>query len=89
MSSSSLVFGDVFIYENNEYIFLVATPDQIYTAKILNLELSKEINKQYQVAIAKNKNVMLRNILYCFVILSTQELKGRIASLANTDGYRF
>lgn len=89
MSSSLLVFGDVFLYEGHEYIFLAATSDQIYTAKILDLELSKEINRQYQAAIRKNKEIALRNLLYCFVILSTQELKDRMASLANTDGYRF
>lgn len=89
MSIASLVFGDVFMHEDNEYIFLASTSDQIYTAKILNLELSNEISNSYKVAVRKNKQVALRNLLYCFVILSTEELKNRMASLARTDGHRF
>lgn len=89
MSIVSLVFGDIFVYEGKEYIFLVSTSDQIYTAKVLDLELSKEINNQFTIASRKNREVVLRNLLYCFVILSTDELKNRMASLSKTDGYRF
>ena len=89
MSIVSLVFGDVFIYEAKEYIFLASTSSQIYTAKILDVALSKEINNQFNAAARKNKEAILRNLLYCFVILSTEELKNRMASLARTDGERF
>ncbi|MEK7573881.1 MAG: hypothetical protein AAB531_05680 [Patescibacteria group bacterium] len=89
MSSSSLVFGDIFVYENEEYIFLASTSAQIYTAKILDIDLSRRVNKAYDEALKKSKEIKLKNLLYCFVILTTQELKNRIASLARTDGHRF
>lgn len=89
MSITSLVFGDVFMYEGNEYIFLASTSDQIYTAKILDLNLSRKINRSYNSAIRRNREIALRNLLYCFVVLTTQELKDRMASLTKTDMYRF
>lgn len=89
MSMTPLVFGDIFSYESREYIFLASTSDQIYTAKILDFDLSNQINNSFGAAIRKNKNIALRNLLYCFVILTTEELKNRMASLAQTDSGRF
>lgn len=87
--SSSLVFGDIFVHEGLEYVFLAATSDQIYVAKILDINLSKRVKTLYEASIRKNKEVKLRNLLYCFVVLTTEEVKGRMASLSKTDGYRF
>lgn len=85
MSSGLLVFGDVFIYRDEEYIFLASTSDQIYAAKVLNIRLSSEIYESYKSMIRKNKEIKLRNLLYCFVVLTTQILKDRLAHLAKTE----
>lgn len=87
MSPASLLFGDIFLYDDGEYVFLVATTDQIFAAKILDKDLTKEIEESYKNALSKNKELALRLTLYCYVILTTEEVKDRMANFAKTDGY--
>lgn len=87
MSPTSLLFGDIFLYDNGEYVFLVATTDQIFAAKILDKDLTEEIERSYKNALSKNKECALRLTLYCYVILTTKEVKDRMANFVKTDGY--
>lgn len=77
---TSLIFGDLFEYNDKTYIFLAKTESILYAAEILNLCLSKEIDGAYQRAIARNRRID-QNILYCYVKLQTEELKERLAFL--------
>jgi hypothetical protein len=85
MSDGLLVFGDIIKYNDESYIFLASTSDQLYTAKILAFDLSHKITEAYKHALTKNKEIKLRNLLYCFVILTTQQFEKRIAHLAKTE----
>lgn len=89
MNPTSLLFGDIFLYDDGEYVFLAATADQIYAAKILDKELTKRIENCCLKAISNNKERVLRLPLYCYVILTTEEVQDRMATLAKTDGYSF
>lgn len=81
----SLVFGDVFKLREKEYIFLTKTEEVLYAAEILNKEMSTEVVKGYNSALKNNKEVAQRNVVYCFVALSTRELEGRVAHLGRPD----
>lgn len=76
----SLIFGDLFEYNNKTFIFLAKTESVLYAAEILNFDLSRRIDSLCQAAIAKNKQIS-RNILYCYVKLQTEELEERLAFL--------
>ena len=80
---TSLVFGDLFEYNNKTYIFLVKTESVFYAAEILNLGLSKAIDKAYQRAMAQNRRID-QNILFCYVKLQTKDFKERLAFLGGT-----
>ena len=88
---TSLLFGDIFRYNEKEYIFLAKTEEVLYAAQILNPEISGRIDKVYQSKIYNGKltKVLEGNILYCYVILQTEEFKDRMAHFATTgkDGF--
>jgi hypothetical protein len=82
---SSLLFGDIFRYEQKEYIFLAKSERIIYAAEILNSEISEKINNLFQGRLAKGKDSVLEtNILYCYVLLQTEEYRNRCASFAHS-----
>lgn len=70
-------FGDVFMHKEKEYIFLAKIDEILYTAEILNKEFSQNINRLYELK-QKNPRNNCDIILYCFVILSTEEFKDRM-----------
>lgn len=88
---TSLLFGDIFRYNEKEYIFLAKTEEILYAAQILNLEVSGKIERIYQSKVYKGKltKILEGNILYCYVILQTKEFKNRMAHFATTgrDGF--
>jgi len=86
---TSIVFGDIFKYEDHEYIFLVQTDSIIYAAKILEPEESKIINRLYERRVASN-SILEKSILYCYVKLETAQFKDRIAHFKSTgqDDFR-
>ena len=80
----SFTFGDVFQYNDNEYIFLAETEDVTYAAKILDRELSRYVIGERDGAIRRNSYV-IDNLVYSFVILKTPELKERVALFLGAD----
>ena len=80
----SLNFGDIFSFNGREYVFLVATKNITYTAKILDKEFSKRMVLARNSAIRKN-SFQINNLVYSFVELETEELKGRVAHLQGSD----
>jgi len=77
--NSPLVFGDIFILNEQEFIFLGKTSDILYVARILDLETSKEVERTFLKKIVRNKRT--DGTLFCFTKLETNNLKGRVASL--------
>jgi hypothetical protein len=74
-----LTFGDVFNYKGKEYVFLVATEDVIYTARIFTRQESFDVQTLFN----KTRNTKA-NALYCFVMLDTEEFRERMANFYNT-----
>lgn len=82
---TSLIFGDIFVHNQKEYIFLAKTDDIVYAAEILNHELTKKVEQLYNKKLAAGTIQKVEgNILYCYVILETKEFEGRMAHLGNT-----
>ena len=80
-------FGDVFEYQGTDYVFLAETTEIIYAAKILNREQTEKIQSQYNRLISSgrgSKSPVLDHVIYCFVILHTEEFSGRMAHFAKT-----
>lgn len=89
MIITSYVFGDIFSYQGGEYIFLASTAEQLYAAKILNKELTKEIESAYKKALKSGSRARERALVFCYIILKTEDFKGRMASLAKTENENF
>lgn len=51
----SLTFGDVFRYNEKEYIFLAKTEDKIYAAQILTPVDTERVDKLFKIREATNK----------------------------------
>lgn len=83
----SLTFGDVFRYNEKEYIFLAKTEDRIYTAQILIPADTEKVNKLFNLREASNRPTI--STLYCYVILQTADFKDRAAHLQNTGNVAF
>ncbi len=78
-----LSFGDTFLVKEIEYIFLGIDGEILYAAKILDLELSKQVEKFLMNRIAGNKAT--NKTIFCFVKLITPQYKNRIASLTKPE----
>lgn len=85
---TTFAFGDIFQYDDKEYIFLVETEDILYAARILNREQTTMLTKGTEAAIRRN-SLVLDNLTYSFVILQTQELRERAAYFASTGKDKF
>lgn len=83
--NSSFVLGDIFLYNDKEFIFLAGTADLIYASRVLDIKTTQIIEKKFNEAVVKNKEIALKHSLYCYVILTTAELKDRMATLARPD----
>ena len=77
-----VTFGEVIKYKETEYVYLAATEVIIYLAKILNRTDGETINRLY---LKRQSQGAMSNIrtadspLYCFVQLTTDEYKDRLA----------
>jgi len=82
----SLIFGDIFRYNDEDYIYLAKTDDLTYAAKILNDEFAKKIEGLYnkKESLGQMSSVIESNILYCYVILQTKEVKNKMAHFQQT-----
>lgn len=85
----TLSFGDVFQYNNKEYIFLAETEDILYAARILNPNKSTILKRTYESAVKRNSPLVETNAAYSFVVLQTKEFKERAASFFDTGNERF
>lgn len=89
MIITSYVFGDIFSYQDDEYIFLANTSEQLFAAKILNKELTQKIISAYKRALKSGSLARERALVFCYVELKTEDFRGQIASLAKTENTNF
>ncbi len=69
MSTESIKFGDVFIYKEQQYIFLGPAPENaIYAAMILSEQFSSQV--EYRSGRITSTGLS-SSIIYCFVKLKT------------------
>ncbi len=78
--ADSIKFGDVFRYREKDYVFLAKTAEVLYAAQILDEERTKVIKDLDNLRASKPDAQKYRsNPLYCYVVLSTEEFKDRMA----------
>lgn len=79
----TIIYGDIFRINENDYIFLASTEDDtVYAAKILDNEKSTQVdNFCTKNACGPNSEKIGRNILCCYVKLTTEGLKNKLAHL--------
>lgn len=81
-----LVFGDVFYYRGEEYVFLAMNDGVIYAAQILDKQQSKQFVGMRNQSIRKDGEKRTNEkIIYCFVELKTGQYAQRIAHLNKSD----
>jgi hypothetical protein len=76
-------FGDVFKYNEFDYVYLAGVDEVIYTAKIFELSYTAKFENLTNNT-AKNGKTVYRldqNKIYCYVKLTTEELKNRVAHI--------
>lgn len=76
-----LLFGDVFLYQGTEHVFLVDAGEVWYAAKIISKFHTSAVKRDYEKEALRNKAGTEQRPLYCFVELQTSEFKGRAAHL--------
>lgn len=78
-----ITFGDIFRYREEEFVYLAQNGEIVYAAKILDKEKADQILRLDKL---KTRNEKIKNnVLYSFVILSTDEFRDRMAHFYNTD----
>jgi len=75
----------VFLYKESMYIYLAGTDEVWYAAKILDKEQSVQVKRFTDSQIRKNRENLRKDKIFCFVELKTEEFKGRIAHLGETE----
>jgi hypothetical protein len=86
MDLSSVKFGDVFKFKEKDYIFLAKSDQIIFAAEILDGGSTKQIKDLYERSCRNGRIEKVKsNILYCFVELSTEEFKGRMAHFVKSE----
>lgn len=85
MSERSLLsFGDCVLIDGREFVFLAATEELTYLAWILKPEESDKIVRQSERVFSSGSLAAVRkrrHPLYCFVTLTTERFRSRIAHL--------
>ncbi len=85
--SSIITFGDIFNYNEQDYVFLAKTEDIVYAAKILDREHSI-LYKKIFTKISKNSqrsSELTQRYLYCFIELKTEDFKERVCYYGKSD----
>ncbi|MFH1129119.1 MAG: hypothetical protein V1686_00055 [Patescibacteria group bacterium] len=77
-------FGDIFEYEQRDWIFLAKIGDIMSACRILDTEETRKINSLYEYRSKRNENCINQSI-FCFVVLQTEGFKGRMAHFAKSE----
>ncbi len=82
------VFGDLFRYENKEFVFLAQNTEHVYAALILDAEVSTFLMKKTRAMESGNLslNPNLRDSpMFSFIVLKTPSHKDRAAVYGNPE----
>lgn len=79
-----LAFGDVFRFQETEYVYLAEINSVTYAAKILDQGLSRQLIARSEQK-AKSGNQPKDAKLFCFVMLTTPEFCNRAAHIGSSD----
>jgi len=79
-----LAFGDVFRFQETEYVYLVEINSVTYAAKILDHGTSKTLMARSELK-AKQGGEVKDAKLFCFVMLTTPEFSDRAAHIGFSD----
>lgn len=79
-----LTFGDIFRFQEREYVYLAEIDSVTYAAKILDRGTSKTLMARSEVK-AKQGNDVKNAKLFCFVMLTTPEFCDRAAHIGSSD----
>ncbi|MBI5654982.1 hypothetical protein HZC53_05025 [Candidatus Uhrbacteria bacterium] len=79
-----LAFGDVFRFQETEFVYLAEIDSVTYAAKILNKDLSRQLAANSEQK-AKSGNQPKNAKLFCFVMLTTPEFSNRAAHVGFSD----
>lgn len=82
--TNTLVFGETFQLDGNDYVFLTKTSEIWYVAEILNDEKSNNLMRFSERQALTNHDVANKPLL-CFVELKTSDYKNRLAHFGNTQ----
>ena len=76
--------GDVFRHKEREYVYLIEYNDIIFAARILDQDESEQLNTIYEKKKLRGETTkgLENEPIFCFVMLNTEEFKGRVAHLA-------
>ncbi len=75
-----ITFGEIINYDDAQYVYLAATEEIIYLAKVLNNNDAARINNLCAKRQSDGQASKVENApIYCFVILSTDGFKDRMA----------
>jgi len=78
-------FGDTFRHNEREYVFLAKTPEAIYAAEILDTSKTREIEDLYQKISRGKESSVGKRVLFCYVVLETEDFRGRMAHLGRSQ----
>ena len=79
-----LAFGDVFRFQETEYVYLAEIDSVSYAAKILDQSLSRKLVILSELKAKKGIEIKKAK-MYCFVILTTPEFSERAAHIGSSD----
>ena len=88
---NTLTFGDIILYSEQLYVFLCATTEIIYLAKIIDfnsedgVSLKKLCQKLIDTKTQPQAKQNIKNALFCFVTLISENHKGDIAHLNDSQ----
>jgi hypothetical protein len=83
---SMLVFGDIFSYGDNLYVYLDMDEDTVYAARILTKHDSQRVVRGRDDSLKKRGEKATRPFaIYCFVQLTTDGYEDQVAHLNQTQ----
>lgn len=84
-----MTFGDIFQYNEKDYIYLGAKGDHIHAAVVLDEKFTANLLRLHTRRTQQNSPgasvALLSSTAYCFVILKTSEMKDRACHFNNTE----
>ena len=87
MNNIMLKFGSIFRHKEKEFVYLAQTSEILYSALILNAEMSEMLKKRCEGLCQKSSpqvTKILSDSVYCYVELRTEDFKNRLAHFAKT-----